>query len=81
MPGGIELAVIVGVVILLFGGKKIPELAKGLGKGIKDFKSAVKDDEPKEAEAKETPKEIKSDTKESVADAKPTTTTTTAPKA
>jgi sec-independent protein translocase protein TatA len=80
MPGGIELAVIVGVVILLFGGKKIPELAKGLGKGIKDFKSAVKDDEPKEAEAKETPKEIKSDTKETVAEAKPTTTTT-APKA
>jgi len=38
MPGGIELAIIVGVVILLFGGKKIPELAKGIGKGIKDFK-------------------------------------------
>jgi len=79
MPGGIELAVIVGVVILLFGGKKIPELAKGLGKGIKDFKTAVKDDEPKEAEVKETPKEIKSDTKETVAQAKDTTTT--APKA
>ena len=44
MPGGIELAVIVGVVILLFGGKKKPELAKGVGKCIKDFKSAVKDD-------------------------------------
>ncbi|MEA3315713.1 MAG: twin-arginine translocase TatA/TatE family subunit [Campylobacterota bacterium] len=46
MPSGIELFVIVGIVVLLFGGKKIPELAKGIGKGIKDFKSAVKEDEP-----------------------------------
>jgi len=49
LPGGLELAAIVGVVILLFGGKKIPELAKGLGKGIKDFKKAVKDDDTEEA--------------------------------
>ncbi|WP_104713893.1 twin-arginine translocase TatA/TatE family subunit [Helicobacter cetorum] len=33
------------VIILLFGAKKIPELAKGLGSGIKNFKKAVKDDE------------------------------------
>lgn len=46
MPSGIELFVIIGVIVLLFGGKKIPELAKGIGKGIKDFKSAVKEDEP-----------------------------------
>ena len=59
MPGGIELAVIVGVVILLFGGKKIPELAKGLGKGIKDFKSAVKDDKEKAEDAKDAVKEVK----------------------
>ncbi len=62
MPGGIELAVIVGVIILLFGGKKIPELAKGLGKGIKDFKTAVKDDDEKVADAKEAVKEIKEET-------------------
>ena len=79
MPGGIELAVIVGVVILLFGGKKIPELAKGLGKGIKDFKSAVKDDEVV-ADAKDTVKEIKEDVKETIVEAKEATTTTT-PKA
>ena len=79
MPGGIELAVIVGVVILLFGGKKIPELAKGLGKGIKDFKSAVKDDEKKEEEKVADVKEIKTDVKETIVEAKPTTTT--APKA
>jgi sec-independent protein translocase protein TatA len=46
MPSGIELFIIVAVVVLLFGGKKIPELAKGLGKGIKDFKTAIKEDEP-----------------------------------
>jgi sec-independent protein translocase protein TatA len=45
MPSGFELFIIVAVVVLLFGGKKIPELAKGLGKGIKDFKLAVKEDE------------------------------------
>ncbi len=73
MPGGIELAVIVGVVILLFGGKKIPELAKGLGKGIKDFKSAVKDDEPV-ADAKESVKEIKEEVKTATSEAKDTAT-------
>ncbi|VAY87514.1 Twin-arginine translocation protein TatA [hydrothermal vent metagenome] len=46
MPGGFELFAIVAVVVLMFGGKKIPELARGLGQGIKNFKSAVKDDEP-----------------------------------
>ncbi|MGB3750548.1 MAG: twin-arginine translocase TatA/TatE family subunit [Arcobacteraceae bacterium] len=46
MPGGIELFAIVAVVVLLFGGKKIPELAKGLGQGIKNFKGAIKEDEP-----------------------------------
>ena len=46
MPGGFELFAIIAVVVLLFGGKKIPELAKGLGQGIKNFKNAVKDDEP-----------------------------------
>lgn len=39
-PG--EIAIIVVIVILLFGGKKLPELAKGLGEGIKEFKKATK---------------------------------------
>ena len=43
MPGGWELVIIVLVVILLFGAKKIPELAKGLGKGIREFKDASKE--------------------------------------
>ena len=45
MPSGMELVLIVLVILLLFGGKKIPELAKGLGSGIRNFKKAVKDDE------------------------------------
>lgn len=48
MPGGMEWILIALVVLLLFGGKKIPELAKGLGSGIKNFKKAVKDDEEEE---------------------------------
>lgn len=36
--GGSEIAVILVIVLLLFGGKKIPELMRGLGKGIKEFK-------------------------------------------
>ena len=39
--GPMELIIILLIVILLFGGKKIPEIAKGLGKGIRDFKSSL----------------------------------------
>lgn len=39
-----EILVILAVVLLLFGGKKIPELMKGLGSGIKEFKNAAKED-------------------------------------
>ncbi len=38
--GGMEILIILVIVLLLFGGKKIPELMKGLGKGIKEFKDA-----------------------------------------
>ena len=38
--GGSEIMLILVVVLLLFGGKKLPELARGLGKGIRDFKDA-----------------------------------------
>lgn len=43
MPGGIELVVIVLIVLLLFGAKKIPELARGLGQGISEFRKASSD--------------------------------------
>ena len=41
-----ELLIILVVAVLLFGGKKIPEVAKGLGEGIRNFKSSLKGDEP-----------------------------------
>ena len=65
MPGGWELVLIVGVVLLLFGGKKIPELAKGLGKGIKDFKKAVNEED----EVVEVAKKEIADAKETVSEA------------
>lgn len=40
MPGGSEWILIVIVVLLMFGGKKIPELMRGLGRGVKEFKDA-----------------------------------------
>jgi sec-independent protein translocase protein TatA len=43
MIGMPQIWIIIAVVLLLFGGKKIPELMKGLGKGMKEFKDATKD--------------------------------------
>ncbi|KFF18008.1 MULTISPECIES: twin-arginine translocase TatA/TatE family subunit [Flavobacterium] len=51
--GVTEILVILAVVLLLFGGKKIPELMKGLGSGIKEFKNAAKDDNKEPADKKE----------------------------
>ncbi len=50
-----EILIIAAVFLLLFGGKKIPELMKGLGTGIKEFKNAAKEEAP--AEKKEEKKE------------------------
>ena len=52
-----ELLVILGVAVLLFGGKKIPELAKGLGEGIRNFKNALKE-EPEKPIAAEAVSEV-----------------------
>lgn len=43
---GGHILILVLAMLLLFGGKKIPELMGGLGKGMKEFKKAVKEDEP-----------------------------------
>ncbi|STP12132.1 Sec-independent protein translocase component [Helicobacter mustelae] len=60
------------VIVLLFGAKRIPELAKGLGSGIKNFKKAVKDDEEEpiqeEEEEKPKPKKVESSKKKSSVD-------------
>ena len=52
MPGGPEWLIILAIVLLLFGGKKLPGLMKGLGKGIKEFKDA-KNKEGQEMEDKD----------------------------
>jgi sec-independent protein translocase protein TatA len=72
MPSGTELLIIFGIIVLLFGAKKIPDLAKGIGKGIKNFKSEMK--EVDEEIAQEAPKKVEGS--EEVAK----TTTTEAPK-
>ncbi|HHO42775.1 MAG TPA: twin-arginine translocase TatA/TatE family subunit [Epsilonproteobacteria bacterium] len=77
MPGGQELLIILAIVVLLFGAKKIPELAKGLGKGIKNFKAEMKNDDDDEEEIKtasaETPKKVESE-KETTSKEAPKTT-------
>ncbi|WP_430613410.1 Sec-independent protein translocase subunit TatA/TatB [Flavobacterium sp. JP2137] len=52
-----ELILVVAFVLLLFGGKKIPELMKGLGTGIKEFKNATKDENPNSKTAVPTQEE------------------------
>ena len=78
IPSGMELFVIVAVIVLLFGGKKIPELAKGLGKGIKNFKDEMKDDavETPVATTQDEPKKV--ETAEEVASSEAPKTTTQA---
>jgi sec-independent protein translocase protein TatA len=53
--GGPELMLIFLVILVLFGGQKIPELARGLGKGIREFKKAQSDIESEFHKAAETP--------------------------
>lgn len=45
--GTLEIVIIALILILLFGGKKIPELLKGIGKGIQEFRKASKDEKEK----------------------------------
>jgi len=65
VPGSMEWVLIALVVLLLFGGKKIPELAKGLGSGIKNFKKAIKEDDEIISTNKNEEIEAKAQTKES----------------
>jgi sec-independent protein translocase protein TatA len=50
--GGSEIFLIILVLLLFFGAKRIPELAKGLGKGIKEFKDASKGEDNKQIDEK-----------------------------
>jgi len=72
MPSGTELLLIFGIIVLLFGAKKIPDLAKGLGKGIKNFKQEMKEVDEVDVEA---PKKVEKS--EEVASSEETPKTTT----
>ena len=52
-----QIILIAVIVLLLFGGKKIPELMKGIGTGIKEFKKAANDDQPANSKKEEETKE------------------------
>ena len=56
MIGTWEIVAVILIILLLFGGKKIPEMMKGLGKGVKSFKDGMNgvDEEKKEDEKSET---------------------------
>ena len=45
-----ELLIILVIILVLFGSRRIPDLAKGLGEGIRNFKSGIRGDEPREVE-------------------------------
>ena len=51
-PSVQQMLIILVIIVLLFGAKKIPELAKGVGKGIKTFKKEMEDDEPEKVTKK-----------------------------
>ena len=51
--GPYQIGLIVLLIVLLFGGRKIPELMKGLGGGVKEFKKAIKDDDDDKTESGE----------------------------
>ena len=59
-----QIAIIVLVVILLFGGKKIPEIMRGMGRGVKEFKDAINTDYSAENNKPSEPKQIDSESKE-----------------
>lgn len=72
MPGAQELIIILVIVVLLFGAKKIPDLAKGIGKGIKNFRSEMKDDD---IVAADEPKKVETETKTAEVTEAPKSTT------
>lgn len=52
-----QIVLIVAILLLLFGGKKIPEMMRGLGGGVKEFKNAIKEDESKKDKDPEPPRQ------------------------
>ncbi len=56
IPGTWQIVLIVLVVLLLFGGKKIPELMKGIGKGTREFKKGLNTDDEEDDDSKDVAK-------------------------
>ena len=74
MPSGTELLIIFGIIVLLFGAKKIPDLAKGLGKGIKNFKAEMKEEDATEVASSDEPKKVEKSEEAESTEAPKTTT-------
>lgn len=82
--GGGEIMLILAVVLLLFGGKKLPELARGLGKGIRDFKDAsegVKREIHRNINAMDIDEELRRDTDSATGTSSTTASTVETPAA
>ncbi len=60
-PSPWQIIVILVIVLLLFGGKKIPELMKGLGSGVKNFKKAINEDDDEDKKPENLPKDANKD--------------------
>jgi len=60
--GGQELWIVLGIIVLLFGAKKVPELARSLGQGIKEFKKSSKEALKEDEESKPAEPESKDET-------------------
>lgn len=71
--GPVELLIVLAVVLLLFGSKKLPELAKGMGQAAKEFRSGLHDEPEPEAKADVAPQAVEATAVDPGTDAKPDT--------
>ncbi len=62
-PGGPEMLIVLLIILVIFGGKKIPELMGGLGKGVRSFKKGLKEGEEIAEDAKKIEEEKKDEDK------------------
>jgi sec-independent protein translocase protein TatA len=62
-PGGPEMLIVLVIILVIFGGKKIPELMGGLGKGVRSFKKGLKEGEEIAEDAKKIEEEKKDEDK------------------
>lgn len=54
--GALEITLIILIILILFGGKKIPELIQGIGKGLKEFKKSVKEEDDNDSNSNDVKK-------------------------